>query len=64
MHESLLSLMAIYSMVTAPSGFDDPEVMAAVAEVARDASAMKKYANNPKVKAARDTSIAGAASVS
>ena len=30
-------------------GFDDPEVMAAVAEVARDASSISKYQNNPKV---------------
>lgn len=31
------------------AGFDDPEVMAAVAEVARDPKAFAKYANNPKV---------------
>ena len=30
-------------------GFDDPEVMAAVAEVAKDAAAISKYQNNPKV---------------
>jgi hypothetical protein len=33
-----------------PAGFDDPEVMSAVAEVARDPSAIKKYANNQKVR--------------
>ena len=32
------------------NGFDDPEVMAAVGEIAKDPSAMKKYANNPKVR--------------
>lgn len=31
------------------SGFDDPEVMAAVNEVAQNPQAMKKYAGNPKV---------------
>jgi hypothetical protein len=31
------------------SGFDDPEVMAAVEDVARDPKNMAKYANNPKV---------------
>ena len=30
-------------------GFDDPEVMAAVAEVAKDPSAIAKYRNKPKV---------------
>lgn len=33
-----------------PAGFDDPEVMTAVAEVARDPSAIKKYAKNAKVR--------------
>ena len=32
------------------NGFDDPEVMAAVGEIAKDPMAMKKYANNPKVR--------------
>ena len=31
------------------AGFDDPEVMAAVEDVARDPKNMAKYANNPKV---------------
>lgn len=30
-------------------GFDDPEVMKAVNEVAQDPNAFKKYQNNPKV---------------
>jgi hypothetical protein len=30
-------------------GFDDPEVMAAVEDVARDPKNMAKYAKNPKV---------------
>lgn len=33
----------------AAAGFDDPEVMAAVAEVARDPKAFAKHAKNPKV---------------
>jgi hypothetical protein len=37
-------------LIPVPAGFDDPEVMSAVAEVARDPSAIKKYANNPKVR--------------
>eukprot|EP00192_Tetraselmis_astigmatica_P019436 CAMPEP_0117651850 /NCGR_PEP_ID=MMETSP0804-20121206/2312_1 /TAXON_ID=1074897 /ORGANISM="Tetraselmis astigmatica, Strain CCMP880" /LENGTH=210 /DNA_ID=CAMNT_0005457855 /DNA_START=163 /DNA_END=795 /DNA_ORIENTATION=+ len=32
------------------AGFDDPEVMAAVNEVAKDPSAMKKHTANPKVR--------------
>jgi hypothetical protein len=32
------------------AGYDDPEVMAAVNEVARDPAAFKKHANNPKVR--------------
>ena len=32
------------------SGFDDPEVMKAVGEIAKDPSAVKKYANNAKVR--------------
>lgn len=31
------------------SSFEDPEVMAAVDEIAKDPSAMKKYQNNKKV---------------
>jgi len=30
-------------------GFDDPEVMAAVSEIADDPSKFNKYKNNPKV---------------
>jgi hypothetical protein len=36
--------------VAAAAGFDDPEVMAAVAEVARDPKAFAKHAKNPKVR--------------
>lgn len=32
------------------AGFDDPEVMAAVNEIAKDPGAMRKYAGNPKVR--------------
>lgn len=31
------------------TGLDDPEIMAAVAEIAKDPSAMRKYANNKKI---------------
>lgn len=31
------------------TGLEDPEIMAAVAEIAKDPSAMKKYANNRKI---------------
>lgn len=34
---------------TLMAGFDDPEVMAAVDEIAKDPSKMAKHANNPKV---------------
>lgn len=36
-------------LLSCDAGFDDPEVMAAVAEVARDPKAIAKYAKNPKV---------------
>lgn len=32
------------------AGFDDPEVMAAVNDVAQNPQNMKKYQNNPKVR--------------
>lgn len=31
------------------AGFDDPEIMAAVADIARDPAAFKKYSSIPKV---------------
>jgi hypothetical protein len=31
------------------TGLEDPEIMAAVAEIAKDPSAMKKHANNRKI---------------
>ncbi|KAF6250590.1 hypothetical protein COO60DRAFT_795717 [Scenedesmus sp. NREL 46B-D3] len=43
------TISAVGSDPVLTAGFDDPEVMSAVAEVARDPSAIKKYANNAKV---------------
>eukprot|EP00882_Tetradesmus_deserticola_P029389 GHRQ01032923.1.p1 GENE.GHRQ01032923.1~~GHRQ01032923.1.p1 ORF type:complete len:151 (+),score=42.17 GHRQ01032923.1:375-827(+) len=43
------TISAVGSDPVLTAGFDDPEVMSAVAEVARDPSAIKKYTNNPKV---------------
>jgi hypothetical protein len=36
-------------VLAAAAGFDDPDIMAAVSEIARDPSAFKKHVNNPKV---------------
>ena len=44
--DTLTEVMANPSLM---EGFDDPEVMAAVADIAKDAKNMKKYANNQKV---------------
>ena len=44
--ETLSEVMGNTSLM---EGFDDPEVMAAVADIAKDARNMKKYANNEKV---------------
>lgn len=43
-----LTLM-LADLVCMHAGFDDPDVMKAVAEVARDPSSFAKHANNPKV---------------
>ena len=42
-------MQSIMSDPSLLAGFDDPQVMAAVAEVAQDPSAFKKHQSNPKV---------------
>ena len=49
-HEKMAAVMRDHTLM---SGFDDPEVMTAVQDIAAHPGAMQKYTHNPKVSSSR-----------